>query len=85
MLRCKGLLGGVAVVAVLVLAMAEPHTASARSAARVSTDVSATTPSSGATDFSARRRRHYYRGDAAGLAIMGAMNNRCDCCPTTAR
>jgi len=70
----KGLLSAsrgvaVATAAVLVLTMTEPPTASARSAG----PVSATTPSSGATDFSARRRRHYRGGNAAGLAIMGAM------------
>jgi hypothetical protein len=60
-------------IAVLVLTMAEPATAAAASSAGpISTGVSAT-PSGGDTDFSARRRRHYRRGNAAGLAIMGAM------------
>jgi hypothetical protein len=58
-------------IAVLVLTMAEPATA-ASSAGPISTGVSAT-PSGGDTDFNARRRRHYRRGNAAGLAIMGAM------------
>jgi len=60
-------------IGALVLTMAEPPTAAASSAGPISTGVSATTPSGGDTDFSARRRRHYRRGNAAGLAIMGAM------------
>jgi hypothetical protein len=60
-------------IAALVLTMAESATAAAASSAGpISTGVSAT-PSGGDTDFSARRRRHYRRGNAAGLAIMGAM------------
>jgi hypothetical protein len=60
-------------IAVLVLTMAEPATAAAASSAGpILTSVSAT-PSGGDTDFNARRRRHYRRGNAAGLAIMGAM------------
>ena len=79
MLRCKGSISSTgrgvvaASIAVLVLTMAEPSTAAASSAGLISTGVSATAPSGGDTDFSARRRRHYRRGNAAGLAIMGAM------------
>ena len=78
MLRRKGSISSAgrgvvaASIAVLVLTMAEPPTAAAGSAGPVSTGVSATTPSGGDTDFSARRRRHYRRGNAAGLAIVGA-------------
>jgi hypothetical protein len=61
-----------AVIAGLVISMAEPPTASANSSGPVTKGVSAAMPSSGATDFSARRR-HYRGGNAAGLAIMGAM------------
>jgi hypothetical protein len=61
----------VATIAVLVLTMAEPPMAVAGSTGS-SKGVSATAPSSGSTDFSARRR--YYRGgNAAGLAAMGLM------------
>jgi hypothetical protein len=80
MLKRAGLLcsagRGVAMVAiaVLVLTVAKPPTAAASSARPLSTGLSATTPSSTATDFSARRRhRHYYRNNAAGLAIMGGL------------
>jgi hypothetical protein len=79
MLRRKGSISSAgrgmvaASIAGLVLTMVEPPMAAASSAAPISTGVSATTPSGGDTDFSARRRRHYRRGDAAGLAIMGAM------------
>jgi hypothetical protein len=79
MLRRKGSISSArcgvvaATIAVLVLTMAEPPMAAASSAGPISTGVSATTPSGGDTDFSARRRRHYRRGNAAGLAIMGAM------------
>jgi len=52
--------------------MAEPPMTAASSAGPISTGVSATAPSGGDADFSARRRRHYRRGNAAGLAIMGA-------------
>ena len=60
-----------ATIAVLVVTMAEPPLAIAGPAAPASKGVSATTASSDATDFSARRR--YYRGggSAAGLAFMG--------------
>ncbi len=75
----KGLLSSagrsvvVATIAVLVLTMAEPPMAAASSVGPVSKGVSAAAPSSGATDFSARRR-HYHRGNAAaGLAMMGLM------------
>jgi hypothetical protein len=78
MLRRKGLLSSagrgvaVATVAVLALTMAEPPMASASSVGPFAAGVSAATPSSGATDFSARRR-HYRGGNAAGLALMGMM------------
>jgi len=52
--------------------MAEPPMTAASSSGRISTGVSAAAPSGGDADFSARRRRHYRRGNAAGLAIMGA-------------
>lgn len=78
MFRRKALLSStgrsvvVATVAVLALMMAEPPMATAGSTGRVAKGVSATVPSSGSTDFSARRR--YYRGgNAAGLAAMGLM------------
>ena len=74
----KGLLSSagrsvvVATVAVLALAMGEPPMAAAGPATPASKDVSATTGSSDATDFSSARRRRYYRGgSAAGLAFMG--------------
>jgi hypothetical protein len=79
MLRRKGLLSSasrgvaVATVAVLALTMAEPPTASAGSPGSVEPGVSAAPSSGSATDLSARRRRHYRGGNAAGLAIMGAM------------
>jgi uncharacterized protein YcfJ len=60
------------VVAALAITMAEPPTAAAGSINPVRKGVSAAAPSGGATDISARRR-HYRRGDAAGLAIMGMM------------
>ena len=61
----------VATIAALALTMAEPPMAAAGSTGP-SKGVSATVPSSGSTDFSARRR--YYRGgNAAGLAAMGLM------------
>lgn len=65
----------VAVAAGLVITMTEPPMASAGSSVPVTKGVSAAMPSGGATDFSARRRhyRHYRGGNAAGLAIMGAM------------
>jgi hypothetical protein len=78
MFRRKGLLSSagrsvvVATVAALVFTLAEPPMATASSIGPVSKGISAATPSSGATDFSARRR-HYRRGNAAGLAIMGMM------------
>lgn len=77
MFRCKGFLSSagrsvvVATIAVLALTMAESPKATAGSTGP-SKGVSATVPSSGSTDFSARRR--YYRGgNAAGLAAMGLM------------
>ena len=78
MFRCKGLLFSagrnvvMATIAALVFTLAEPPMAAAGSPAPASKGVSATTPSSGATDFSARRR-YYRRGNAAGLAMMGLM------------
>jgi len=78
MLTRKGLLSLVgrgvvmATVAVLVFTMGEPPLAIAGSAAPTSKGVSATTASSDATDFSAVRRRRYYRGrNAAALAVFG--------------
>jgi len=59
-------------IAVLVLTMAEPPMTAVSSAGPISTGVSATAPSGGDADFSARRRRHDRRGNAAGLPIMGA-------------
>jgi hypothetical protein len=60
----------VATIAVLAFTMSEPPLAIAGPVAPASKGVSATTASSDATDFSARRR--YYRGgSAAGLAFMG--------------
>ena len=74
----KGLLSSagrgvvMATIAVLAVTMGEPPLAIAGSAAPASKGVSATTASSDATDFSAARRRRYYRrGDAAGLAFFG--------------
>jgi hypothetical protein len=62
----------VATVAVLVLTMAEPPIATAGPVAPASKGVSVSTGSSDATDFSSARRRRYYRGgNAAGLAFMG--------------
>lgn len=79
MFRRNGLLSSAgrnvvaATVAVLVFTMAEPPMAAAGSTAPVSKGVSVAVPSSGSTDFSARRR-YYRRGNnAAGLAIMGMM------------
>jgi hypothetical protein len=78
MFRRKGLLCSagrsvaVATIAVLAFTMAEPPMAAAGSLGAAGTGVSTAAPSSGATDFSARRR--YYRGgNAAGLAMMGLM------------
>jgi hypothetical protein len=64
--------GAVAMIAALVLTMAEPPLASAGQLTPASKGVSAT-GSSDATDFSAARRRRHYRGggNAAGLAFMG--------------
>jgi hypothetical protein len=62
--------GVAAVVAGLVIAMAEPPMAAAGSGNPVAKGVSAA--ASSPTDISARRR-HYHRGNAAGLAIMGTM------------
>lgn len=62
----------VATVAVLVLTMSELPMATAGPAAPASKGVSVTTASSDATDFSAVRRRRYYRGgNAAGAAFFG--------------
>jgi hypothetical protein len=78
MFRRKGLLCSagrsvvVAAIAALAFTMAEPPMATAASTGAVGTGVSAAAPSSGATDFSARRR-YYRRGNAAGLAVMGMM------------
>lgn len=78
MLTRKGLLSSAgrgvvaATVAVLALTMGEPPMATAGPLASDSKGVSATTGSSDATDFSSARRRRYYRGgSAAGLAFMG--------------
>jgi hypothetical protein len=79
MLRRKALLSlagrnvAMATIAVLVFTMAEPPMAGAGSRGPVSAGVSASTPSDSAMDFSARRRRHYRGGNAAGLAFMGMM------------
>ena len=62
----------VATIAALVFTVSEPPLAIAGPATPASKGVSATTASSDATDFSAVRRRRYYRGgSAAGLAFMG--------------
>ena len=77
MLERKGLLSSAgrgvvaAVIAGLIITMAEPPMAAAGSTGPVAHGVSAA-PSGGATDISARRR-HYHRGNAAGLAFMGMM------------
>jgi len=61
-----------ATIAGLVLTMAEPPLAMAGSRAPASKGISASAASSGTTDFSSARRRHYRRGgNAAGLAFMG--------------
>jgi hypothetical protein len=81
MFRRKGLLSSVsrnvaiATTAVLALTIAEPSMAKANPVKAVAKGLTASAPSSGATDFSARRRyhRHYHRGNAAGLAVMGMM------------
>src|SRR5665647_3715401 len=78
MFRRKGLLSSAArsvaatTLAGLVITMAAPPMAAANSISPVAKGVSASVPSSGATDISARRR-HYRGGNAAGLAIMGMM------------
>ncbi len=79
MFRRKGLLSSagrsvvVATTAVLALTMAEPPIAAASSVGLVPNGISASAPSSGVTDFSARRR-YYRRGNAAaGVAMMGLM------------
>jgi hypothetical protein len=75
----KGLLSSagrgvvVAVVAALAVTLAEPPMAAAASIGPAGNGVSATVPSSGATDVSARRRHYHRGGNAAGLAIMGMM------------
>jgi hypothetical protein len=61
-----------AVIAGVIIVMAEPPMAAAASTSPVGKGVSVATPSDGATDIGARRR-YYRRGNAAGLAIMGAM------------
>jgi hypothetical protein len=78
MLTRKGLLSSagrsvvLATIAVLVITTGEPPLAIAGTIVPASKDVSATSASSDATDFSAaRRRRHYRGGGAAGLAFMG--------------
>lgn len=63
----------VAAIAVLALTIGEPPAAAASSVGAVSTGVTSTIPSRNAMDFSARRRRHYRGGNAAGLAMMGMM------------
>jgi hypothetical protein len=62
-----------ATIALLIFTMGEPQFAIAGPAAPASKGVSAGTAKSGATDFSAARRRRHYRrgGSAAGLAFMG--------------
>jgi hypothetical protein len=79
MFRRKGLLSSagrsvvVATISVLALTMAETPVAATSSIGSTPKDISASAPSSGATDFSARRR-YYRRGNAAaGLAMMGLM------------
>jgi hypothetical protein len=78
MLERKGLLSSAgrgvaaAVIASLVITLAEPPMAAASSMSPFAKGVSAAAPSGGATDISARRR-HYRRGNAAGLAFMGMM------------
>ena len=64
-----------AVIAGLVVTLAEPPMAAAGSIGPVGNGVSAAVPSGGATDVSARRRHYHYHhgGNAAGLAIMGMM------------
>lgn len=78
MLTFNGLLSStgrsvaIATVAVLLITVAEPPMAAAGPLAPVSDGVSAVMGSSDATDFSAARRRRYYRGgNAAGLAFFG--------------
>jgi hypothetical protein len=78
MLTRKGLLSSasrnvvLAMMAALVLATLESPL-SAAPVARTPAGLSATTASSGTTDFSSRHRhRHYHRGgSAAGIAFMG--------------
>ena len=62
-----------AVIAGLVVTMAEPPMAAAASIAPAGKGMSAAVPSSGPTDISARRRHYHRGGNAAGLAIMGMM------------
>ena len=77
MVMRKGLLSlagrsvAMATIAVLVVTMSEPPLAIAGPVAPASKGVSATTASSDATDFSARRRYYRRGGSAAGLAFMG--------------
>ena len=78
MVTRKGLLSSagrsvvLATIAVLVITTGVPPMATAGTIVPASKDVSATTASSDATDFSAaRRRRHHHGGSAAGLAFMG--------------
>jgi len=79
MFRRKGLLSSAcrgvvaAVIAGLVVTLAEPPMAAAGSMGPLGNGVSAAGPSSGATDISARRRHYRRGGNAAGLAIMGMM------------
>jgi hypothetical protein len=58
-------------IAVLVFTMSEPPLAIAGPTAPASKGATATTASSDATDFSARRRYYRRGGSAAGLAFMG--------------
>lgn len=61
-----------AVIAGLAITVAESPMAAAGSTGLVVKGGLTAAPSGGATDLSARRR-HYRRGNAAGLAIMGMM------------
>ena len=79
MFRRRGLLSSAgrgvvaALVAGLVVTLAEPPMATAGSIGPAGNGMSSAVPSSGATDVSARRRHYRRGGNAAGLAIMGMM------------
>lgn len=60
-----------ATIAVLAVTISEPPQAVAGSVTPASKGLSASTASSDATDFSARRRYYRRGGSAAGLAFMG--------------